>query len=145
MDESGSDELGIEGLEDPVEVGVGGFATVYKAFQPAFRRTVAAKILAAVNQNASQMRDTAQTLTGVARTATSESSAASAASEDTSSKVQTVAAAAERHGGAVARERRLDRPEQAAEPRHFDDRRQYRRRNHAGAYQPFTTRFFHHT
>ena len=45
-----------------------------------------------MNQNASQMRDTAQTLTGVAHAATSESAAASAASEDTSSKVQTVAA-----------------------------------------------------
>jgi serine/threonine protein kinase len=49
MDESNPTELGIEGLEEPVEVGVGGFATVYKAFQPAFRRTVAVKILAAVN------------------------------------------------------------------------------------------------
>jgi serine/threonine protein kinase len=49
MDEPGATDLGIEGLEEPVEVGVGGFATVYKAFQPAFRRTVAVKILAAVN------------------------------------------------------------------------------------------------
>jgi serine/threonine protein kinase len=49
MDETGAADLGIEGLEDPVEVGVGGFATVYKTFQPAFRRTVAVKILAAVN------------------------------------------------------------------------------------------------
>src|SRR5215468_3777269 len=49
MDDAGTADLGIEGLEDPVEIGVGGFATVYKAFQPAFRRTVAVKILAAVN------------------------------------------------------------------------------------------------
>jgi len=49
MDETGAADLGIEGLEDPQEIGVGGFATVYKAFQPAFRRTVAVKILAAVN------------------------------------------------------------------------------------------------
>ncbi len=40
------DVLGIEGLESPEVVGQGGFATVYKAFQPAFRRTVAVKVLA---------------------------------------------------------------------------------------------------
>ena len=40
------DVLGIEGLEEPEVIGVGGFATVYKAFQPAFRRTVAVKVLA---------------------------------------------------------------------------------------------------
>ena len=40
------DVLGIEGLEDPEVIGQGGFATVYKAFQPAFRRTVAVKVLA---------------------------------------------------------------------------------------------------
>lgn len=45
-------DLDIEGLEDPVEIGVGGFATVYKAFQPAFRRTVAVKVLANLNLDA---------------------------------------------------------------------------------------------
>ena len=42
-------DLGIEGLEAPEEIGVGGFATVYKAYQPSFRRTVAVKVLAALN------------------------------------------------------------------------------------------------
>lgn len=42
-------DLDIEGLEDPVEIGVGGFATVYKTYQPAFRRTVAVKVLATLN------------------------------------------------------------------------------------------------
>lgn len=42
-------DLDIEGLEDPVEIGVGGFATVFKAYQPAFRRTVAVKVLATLN------------------------------------------------------------------------------------------------
>jgi methyl-accepting chemotaxis protein len=58
-------------------------------------RSTSDTILAAVDQNATQMRETAQTLTGVAHDATSQSAAASSASEDTSSKVQTVAAAAE--------------------------------------------------
>ncbi len=49
MDEKVTIDLGIEGLQDPVEIGVGGFATVYKAYQPAFRRTVAVKVLAALN------------------------------------------------------------------------------------------------
>ncbi|MCX7621444.1 MAG: serine/threonine-protein kinase [Acidimicrobiales bacterium] len=49
MDEKVTSDLGIEGLQDPVEIGVGGFATVYKAYQPAFRRTVAVKVLAALN------------------------------------------------------------------------------------------------
>jgi serine/threonine protein kinase len=48
-DDTNAADIGVEGLEDPVEIGVGGFATVYKAFQPAFRRTVAVKVLAAVN------------------------------------------------------------------------------------------------
>jgi tRNA A-37 threonylcarbamoyl transferase component Bud32 len=42
-------DLDIEGLQDPVEIGVGGFATVFKAYQPAFRRTVAVKVLATLN------------------------------------------------------------------------------------------------
>jgi hypothetical protein len=38
-------DLGIDGLEDPVVVGEGGFALVYRARQPAFRREVAVKVL----------------------------------------------------------------------------------------------------
>jgi len=49
MTESRPVDLDIEGLQDPVEVGVGGFATVYRVSQPAFRRTVAVKVLAALN------------------------------------------------------------------------------------------------
>ena len=51
-------------------------------------RTTSDEILAAVDLNARQMRDTAQGLTGVAQDASSQSTAASAASEDTSSKVR---------------------------------------------------------
>ncbi len=36
-------DLGIPGLEDATPVGRGAFATVYRAHQPAFRRTVAVK------------------------------------------------------------------------------------------------------
>jgi serine/threonine protein kinase len=39
----------IPGLEDVVEIGQGGFATVYRAYQPTFRRTVAIKVLNAGN------------------------------------------------------------------------------------------------
>lgn len=49
MDDQGPIDLGIDGLENPVEVGVGGFATVYRAEQPAFRRTVAVKVLSNPN------------------------------------------------------------------------------------------------
>ncbi len=49
MTENNPIDLDIEGLEDPVEIGVGGFATVFKAYQPAFRRTVAVKVLATLN------------------------------------------------------------------------------------------------
>ncbi len=38
-------DLGIVGLQDAEVVGRGGFAVVYRAFQPAFRRLVAVKIL----------------------------------------------------------------------------------------------------
>ena len=41
--------LGIPGLENAVPVGQGGFATVYKADQPAFARTVAVKVLTETN------------------------------------------------------------------------------------------------
>ncbi len=40
-------DLGIPGLEDATPVGRGAFATVYQAHQPAFRRTVAVKLLTA--------------------------------------------------------------------------------------------------
>ncbi len=42
-------ELDIAGLENAVEIGEGGFATVYRAFQPAFHRTVAVKVITNVN------------------------------------------------------------------------------------------------
>ena len=41
-------DLGIKGLVDAVEIGHGGFATVYRAFQPAFDRFVAVKVIDAV-------------------------------------------------------------------------------------------------
>ena len=37
--------IGIPGLDNAVEIGAGGFAVVYRAEQPAFRRTVAVKLL----------------------------------------------------------------------------------------------------
>ena len=44
-DGPGGDDLGIAGVEGAVLAGRGGFATVYRAWQPAFRRTVAVKVL----------------------------------------------------------------------------------------------------
>jgi hypothetical protein len=38
-------DLGIPGLTDPVRIGVGGFAVVYRAFQPSVKRPVAVKII----------------------------------------------------------------------------------------------------
>lgn len=38
-------DLGIPGLSDPVQIGTGGFAVVYRAFQPTFKRSVAVKVL----------------------------------------------------------------------------------------------------
>lgn len=38
-------DLGIAGVEDATEIGRGGFAVVYRAFQPAFQRPVAVKVL----------------------------------------------------------------------------------------------------
>ncbi len=48
--------LGIEGLEDVEVAGQGGFAVVYKAQQPAFRRTVAVKVLSAHLDEAANQR-----------------------------------------------------------------------------------------
>jgi methyl-accepting chemotaxis protein len=64
-------------------------------------RSSSDEILSAVDHNAAQMRETAQTLTGVAHDATNQSTAASSASEDTSGKVQTVAAAAEQLSASI--------------------------------------------
>jgi len=42
---AGVDGLGIPGITEPVRVGQGGFGTVYRASQPAYRRTVAVKVM----------------------------------------------------------------------------------------------------
>lgn len=43
------DDLGIPGLVDFREIGAGGFATVYSAFEPDANRHVAVKVLAAMD------------------------------------------------------------------------------------------------
>lgn len=45
MDEHQGAALGIEGIEDAVRVGQGSYGVVYQATQPAYRRTVAVKML----------------------------------------------------------------------------------------------------
>jgi len=40
-------DLGIPGLSDPVPIGSGGYAIVYRAFQAAFKRQVAVKVITA--------------------------------------------------------------------------------------------------
>ena len=42
--------LGIDGLSDLTEIGRGGFATVYSAYQPSLNRRVAVKVLAATSE-----------------------------------------------------------------------------------------------
>lgn len=49
-------DLGIPGLEKAERVGVGGFATVYRAFQPKFDRVVAVKVLHGDLDNDSRAR-----------------------------------------------------------------------------------------
>src|SRR5687767_11585016 len=45
IETGGSGDAGLSGFEDVAEVGRGGFAVVYKAFQPRFGRTVAVKVI----------------------------------------------------------------------------------------------------
>lgn len=49
-------ELGIPGLGPATPIGQGGFGTVYRAEQPAFRRTVAVKVLAGALDDRAQRR-----------------------------------------------------------------------------------------
>ena len=50
------DELGLPGLTDLVRIGSGGFAVVYRAFQPAFKRPVAVKVITAEVDDRSRRR-----------------------------------------------------------------------------------------
>ncbi|MEA2685118.1 MAG: hypothetical protein QOE93_313, partial [Actinomycetota bacterium] len=56
MTPSGPD-LGIRGITDPVEVGRGGFAIVYRAYQPAFDRYVAVKVIEVSRPGEAVQRD----------------------------------------------------------------------------------------
>ena len=47
MSASPPSDLGIPGLSDPVPIGSGGYAIVYRAFQAAFKRQVAVKVITA--------------------------------------------------------------------------------------------------
>ena len=49
-------ELGIEGITDATLVGQGGFATVYRARQTAFGRTVAVKVLSTPGLDESELK-----------------------------------------------------------------------------------------
>jgi methyl-accepting chemotaxis protein len=64
-------------------------------------RAASQDILALVGENAGTMRQTAETLGGVAHQATSQAASATTASEQTASNVQTVAAAAEQLAGSI--------------------------------------------
>lgn len=56
MTEHPPDGLRLPGLTDPVRIGAGGFAVVYRAFQPAFQRPVAVKVITAEVDDRSRRR-----------------------------------------------------------------------------------------